>query len=134
MDVGLAIIFQGTADLVVPPATADRIAAQWATIDGIDAVADQVEYGQVPGGRSYTRTTYRDAAGQSLIEQYMIDGAGHAYPGGCACSPYALHTRTATNISTRFMSRSLSVDSWHRDAARLARHQGEESRAEQSLP
>lgn len=83
-----AIIFQGTADLVVPPATADRIAAQWATIDGIDAVADQVEYGQVPGGRSYTRTTYRDAAGQSLIEQYMIDGAGHAYPGGCACSLY----------------------------------------------
>lgn len=70
------------------PATADRIAAQWAAIDGIDAIADEVEYGQVPGGRSYTRTTYRDAAGQSLIERYMINGAGHACHGGCACSLY----------------------------------------------
>jgi poly(3-hydroxybutyrate) depolymerase len=47
------------------------------------------EYGQVPGGRSYTHLTYRAASGQALIEQYMIDGAGHAYPGGCSCSLYS---------------------------------------------
>lgn len=83
-----AIIFQGTADAVVPPSTAYRIAGQWAVVDGIDTVADTVEYGQVPGGRSYTHLTYRDTTGRSLIEQYMIDGAGHAYPGGCGCSLY----------------------------------------------
>ncbi|HEV7650463.1 MAG TPA: PHB depolymerase family esterase [Actinophytocola sp.] len=68
--------------------SADRIAGQWAVVDGIDAVPDEVAHGQVPAGRSYTHLTYRSAAGRSLIEQYMIDGAGHAYPGGCSCSLY----------------------------------------------
>jgi poly(hydroxyalkanoate) depolymerase family esterase len=83
-----ALIFQGTADLVVPPSTAYRIAGQWATVDGIDALPDTVASGQVPGGRSYTHLTYRTTSGQPLIEQYMIDGAGHVYPGGCSCSRY----------------------------------------------
>jgi poly(hydroxyalkanoate) depolymerase family esterase len=83
-----ALIFQGTADVVVPPSTAYRIVGQWATVDGIDTVPDTVAYGQVPGGRSYTHLTYRSADGRPLIEQYMIDGAGHAYPGGCSCSLY----------------------------------------------
>jgi poly(hydroxyalkanoate) depolymerase family esterase len=83
-----AIIFQGTADIVVPPSTASRIAGQWATVDGIDTVPDTVVNGQVPGGRRYTVYVHRSADGRSLIEQYMIDGAGHAYPGGCPCSLY----------------------------------------------
>jgi poly(hydroxyalkanoate) depolymerase family esterase len=83
-----AVVFQGTADVVVPPSTAYRIVGQWATVDGIDPTADTVEYGQVPAGRSYTHLTYRSASGQALIEQYMIDGAGHTYPGGCSCSLY----------------------------------------------
>jgi poly(hydroxyalkanoate) depolymerase family esterase len=83
-----AVIFQGTADPVVPPSTADRIAGQWAVVDGIDPIPDDTVRGQVPGGRSYTHLTYRSAAGQPLIEQYLIDGAGHVYPGGCACSLY----------------------------------------------
>jgi poly(hydroxyalkanoate) depolymerase family esterase len=93
------LIFQGTADIVVPPSTAYRIAGQWAqtddlALDGglddgdIDATADTVQIGQVPGGRSYTHLTYRTRSGAALIEQYMIDGAGHAYPGGCSCSLY----------------------------------------------
>jgi poly(hydroxyalkanoate) depolymerase family esterase len=83
-----AIIFQGTADIVVPPSTADRIVGQWATVDGIDTTADLVQAGQVPGGRSYTRSVYRSAGGADLIEKYMINGAGHVYPGGCSCSLY----------------------------------------------
>lgn len=83
------LIFQGSADRVVPPSTAERIVGQWATVAGIDEVADQVVHGQVPGGRSYTHTLHRAAAGgPSLIESYLIDGAGHAYPGGCPCSLY----------------------------------------------
>lgn len=82
------IIWQGTADPVVPPSTADRIVTQWSVVDAIDTVPDVVEHGQVPGGRTYTRLTHRAADGMSLIEQYLIDGAGHVYPGGCACSLY----------------------------------------------
>lgn len=82
------VIWQGTADIVVPPATAYRIAGQWATVGHIDSTADTIEYAQNPGGRMYTHLTYRTGSGQALIEQYMIDGAGHAYPGGCSCSLY----------------------------------------------
>lgn len=82
------MIWQGTADVIVQPNTAYRIAGQWATVDGIDTVPDTVVNGQVPNGRSYTHLTYRDGAGRSLIEQVMIDGAGHVYPGGCSCSLY----------------------------------------------
>jgi poly(hydroxyalkanoate) depolymerase family esterase len=83
-----AIVFHGTADIVVPPSTAYRIVGQWATVDGIDTTADTIEHGQAPGVRSYTHLTYRSSSGQALIEQYMIDGAGHRYPGGCSCSLY----------------------------------------------
>ncbi|HEU4422831.1 MAG TPA: PHB depolymerase family esterase [Pilimelia sp.] len=86
------IIFQGTADLVVPPVTAERLLHQWVrandlaadgVADGdIDAVADLTVPGQVPGGRSYTRSVYRTADGRDLIETVIIDGAGHAWPGG----------------------------------------------------
>ncbi|MFJ6198524.1 alpha/beta hydrolase family esterase [Micromonospora sp. NPDC092111] len=92
------IVFQGTADLVVRPSTADRIVGQWAqtddlAIDGlddndVDAVPDTVVRGQVPGGRTFTHSTYTSTGGAALIEQYLIDGAGHVYPGGCSCSLY----------------------------------------------
>lgn len=86
------VIFQGTADPVVPPETAERVLRQWVRTDDlagdgvadgdIDAVADIVVPGQVPGGRSYTRSVYLDADGRDLIETVIIDGAGHAWPGG----------------------------------------------------
>lgn len=92
------IIFQGSADLVVAPSTADRIARQWAQIDdlaldGLDdndvsGTPDQLVYGQVPGGRTFTRALHHGPGGTVLVDRYLIDGAGHAYPGGCACSIY----------------------------------------------
>jgi len=81
------ILWQGTADTVVPPPTVDRIVGQWATIDGIDDIADATEYGQVPNGRNYVHQIYEDLAGNTLIERYLIDGAEHTYPGGCDCDP-----------------------------------------------
>jgi poly(hydroxyalkanoate) depolymerase family esterase len=102
------LLFQGTADFVVPPETAYRLVGQWAqtddlVLDGIDdndvdAIADRVTTGQVPGGRSYTHSLY-----QPSIELFMIDGAGHAYPGGCACSLYGDPSGPdATGISWEF--------------------------------
>lgn len=93
------IIFQGTADIVVPPATADRIVGQWAqtndlALDGgvddndIDSTPEAVIPGAVPGGRSYTRSIYRTTSGTVLMEKYLIEGAGHQWPGGCSCSIY----------------------------------------------
>jgi poly(hydroxyalkanoate) depolymerase family esterase len=89
------ILFQGTADLVVPPSTAARIVGQWARTDDLalggghmDAVADTTERGSVPGGRTFTHTVYRSDSGTVLVDEYMVDGAGHAYPGGCGCDVF----------------------------------------------
>lgn len=92
------LVFQGSADLVVAPSTADRIVGQWAqtddlALDGLDdgdvsATPTLVERGQVPGGRTYTHSVNRGPDGTVLIEKYLIDGAGHVYPGGCSCSLY----------------------------------------------
>lgn len=99
------IIWQGTADRVVPPSTADRIAVQWTVVDGIDATPDTIDHGQVPGGRTYTHLTHRTPSGTTLIEQYLIDGAGHVYPGGCACSLYGDPTGPdATGLSWAFFA------------------------------
>ncbi|MBY8870364.1 PHB depolymerase family esterase [Micromonospora sp. PLK6-60] len=92
------LVFQGGADPVVAPATADRIVGQWAqtddlAYDGLDdgdvtATPSRIERGQVPGGRTYTRSVHHGPDGTVLIEKYLIDGAGHVYPGGCSCSLY----------------------------------------------
>ena len=37
---------------------------------------------QVPGGRAYTRSVYRDATGSVTGEHWLIHGAGHAWSGG----------------------------------------------------
>src|ERR1043165_4302432 len=68
------LVFQGTADPVVPPPTARR------GLDGgdVDTVAESVTRGAVPGGRTYTHSVYGGPG--RVLELYMIDGAGHSYP------------------------------------------------------
>ncbi|GIG68434.1 extracellular catalytic domain type 1 short-chain-length polyhydroxyalkanoate depolymerase [Phytomonospora endophytica] len=92
------LVFQGTADPVVPPSTAGRVIAQWAqtddlAVDGrddgdVDDVAESVAHRTAPGGRTYTHSVYGGPGTGSMLELYMIDGAGHSYPGGCSCSLY----------------------------------------------
>jgi poly(3-hydroxybutyrate) depolymerase len=71
----------------------DRLVGQWAqtddlALDGglddgdVDAVADQVSSGQVPGGRGFTRQVFTSRSGAVMIERYLVHGAGHAWPGG----------------------------------------------------
>ena len=40
------------------------------------------------GGRSYKRTIYVDAKGRSRVEQWLIQGAGHAWSGGSQAGSY----------------------------------------------
>jgi poly(hydroxyalkanoate) depolymerase family esterase len=93
------IVFQGTADTVVVPSNAGRIISQWArtndraandVLDGdIDDVPELTETGQVPAGRSYTRTAYRNATdGQTVMEKYLVSGMPHAYSGGSASEQF----------------------------------------------
>jgi poly(3-hydroxybutyrate) depolymerase len=47
-----------------------------------------VERGQVLHGHAYTRTTYHDARGQPIVDQWLVHGAGHAWSGGSSRGSY----------------------------------------------
>ena len=73
------IVFHGQRDTTVNPRNADAVVAQ--TIGG-RRLATQVETGQAPSGHAYTKTVWIDDGGDTLVEQWIVQGAGHAWFGG----------------------------------------------------
>ena len=47
-----------------------------------------MQHGRVPGGHAYSRTLHADARGQTILEQWVIHGAGHAWSGGSPAGSY----------------------------------------------
>lgn len=89
------IVFHGDRDTTVHPCNADQVTAQSVSHAMPSALAEagargpaSVERGQVPDGHAYTRTTYRDGSGQTIVEQWSIHGAGHAWSGGSPRGSY----------------------------------------------
>ena len=80
-----AIVFHGDRDSTVNPRNADAIVAQSAQAV---ALSKHVEQGRVPGGHDYSRTLSTDAAGRTVIEQWVVHGAGHAWSGGSTAGSY----------------------------------------------
>ena len=82
-----AIVFHGDKDTTVNPRNADSVVAQ----SGQGAVLRRrVETGQVAGGLAYSRMLHADASGETVIEQWVIHGAGHAWSGGSPAGSYTL--------------------------------------------
>jgi poly(hydroxyalkanoate) depolymerase family esterase len=81
------IVFHGDQDPIVGNVNADRLVADGLTSFGSGAV-ESVERGTVPDGHAYTRSVYRSANGQTLIEQWRINEAGHAWSGGSSHGSY----------------------------------------------
>ena len=80
------ILFHGERDTTVSPRNADQVAAQWLAAHGGDAVPETTE--QVVGGQRAIRTIYRDGRGQSLVEQWRVQGLRHAWFGGSPRGSY----------------------------------------------
>jgi poly(hydroxyalkanoate) depolymerase family esterase len=80
-----AIVFHGDRDTTVNPRNGDAVVAQSAQGE---ALRTHAEEGQVPGGHAYSRTLHADASGQTVIEQWVIHGAGHAWFGGSPAGSY----------------------------------------------
>ncbi len=68
------IVFHGDEDATVHARNAEQLIGRRA--------GGQATGGQATGGRRYTRTVYRDGAGRSLLEGWLVHGAGHAWAGG----------------------------------------------------
>jgi poly(hydroxyalkanoate) depolymerase family esterase len=94
------IVFHGTADTRVNPVNAEQIIAQWSKTNSCLAGQDS-ENGfelsenifslQVPGGRAYQKYIHTEQNGQVLMERWMIEGMGHAWPGSLHPHEHADH-------------------------------------------
>jgi poly(hydroxyalkanoate) depolymerase family esterase len=93
------IVFHGDRDTVVNPVNGDQIVAQAkATAD----LRTTVTRGEAPGGMSYTRIVQADESGRSILEQWVLHGAGHAWSGGSSAGS---HTEPRGPDASREMMR-----------------------------
>jgi poly(3-hydroxybutyrate) depolymerase len=93
------IVFHGDRDVIVNPVNGDQVIAQ------SKAAADlriTVTHGEAPGGMSYTRTVQADESGRSILEQWVLHGAGHAWSGGSSAGS---HTEPRGPDASREMMR-----------------------------
>jgi poly(hydroxyalkanoate) depolymerase family esterase len=67
-------IWQGTADLIVPPAHATKLVEQWTNVHGIPPTPTSSD--TVAG---YPHATYA-AGGRAAVETYTLTGMGHGQP------------------------------------------------------
>ncbi|MEP6979212.1 MAG: PHB depolymerase family esterase [Nakamurella sp.] len=81
------IVFHGAADHTVAPVNADKIIA--ARVSGTGSTVQTTRGGGAHGDRGYRRTAHIDAAGTVLAENWLVDGAGHAWSGGNPVGSYA---------------------------------------------
>jgi poly(hydroxyalkanoate) depolymerase family esterase len=79
------IVFHGDGDRTVNPVNGDQIISQSKAATNL---ATKVSHGTAPGGMSYTRTIQTDDTGQTLLEQWTLHGAGHAWSGGSTTGSY----------------------------------------------
>ena len=75
------VIFHGDGDGTVHPRNGDRLLAQLTATDG-SALKVSTRQGQVPDGHHFTRISYRDADGRSVVERWNVHGLAHAWSGG----------------------------------------------------
>ena len=95
-----AIVFHGDKDSTVNVRNADAVIARAIAGVALEATSEQ---GAASGGHGYTRTVRRDAAGRSVVEQWTIHGASHAWAGGSSAGSYTdPHGPDATAEMVRF--------------------------------
>ena len=79
------IVFHGDRDIIVQPRNADHVISRSTRTTNWQK---KVYRGQVPGGHAHTCTIHTDANGQTILEQWCIHGAGHAWSGGSPAGSY----------------------------------------------
>lgn len=85
------IAFHGSKDPYLNPLNTDQLIAQWAQTndylddgkdnDSVSIQSPNETKGAVPNGYSYTRSQYKDSGGRLLMEKWIVESLGHAWPG-----------------------------------------------------
>lgn len=78
------IVFHGERDTTVNPRNGEAVVAQ--AVSG--TTRTRVELGRVPGGHAYKRTLYFDCDGKIVVENWVVQGGGHAWFGGSSAGSY----------------------------------------------
>jgi poly(hydroxyalkanoate) depolymerase family esterase len=79
------IVFHGDEDRTVNPVNGDQVIAQAKRTMGLETT---VVCGRAAGGMSFLRTIQSDDTGRSMLEQWVLQGAGHAWSGGDPIGSY----------------------------------------------
>jgi poly(hydroxyalkanoate) depolymerase family esterase len=79
------IVFHGDRDKTVSPINADQVIAQSGSACDLHT---SVSRSASRDGIRYTRTSYADANGRSLLEKWELHGMGHAWSGGSTAGTY----------------------------------------------
>lgn len=80
-----AIVFHGDADRTVHPGNADAVIAR---IAPELSWTRHSESGRVPGGHTFERIRQTAPDGITMLEQWCVHGAGHAWSGGSTAGSY----------------------------------------------
>ena len=79
------IVFHGDRDRTVNPVNGEHIIAR---SQDQTALRKTTRRGEAPGGLAYTCTVQTDDTGRTLLEHWVLHGAGHAWSGGSASGSY----------------------------------------------
>jgi poly(3-hydroxybutyrate) depolymerase len=82
------IVFQGRQDRTVHPSNGRQVVESALAGFAPDALSSRQESGRSAGGRSFVRTIHVDGRGVPMVEQWEVQGAGHAWAGGTAAGSY----------------------------------------------
>jgi poly(hydroxyalkanoate) depolymerase family esterase len=79
------IVFHGDGDKTVNPVNADQVIAQAKVAMDLKTT---VVSGRAAGGMSFVRTIQTDTSGRPMLEQWVLQGGGHAWSGGSPGGSY----------------------------------------------
>jgi poly(hydroxyalkanoate) depolymerase family esterase len=79
------IVFHGDSDSTVHPRNGAEVVARAAELSDLQTMTEN----GTALGRSYTRSIHCDNDGHSVMEEWIIHGAGHAWSGGSAHGSFA---------------------------------------------
>jgi poly(hydroxyalkanoate) depolymerase family esterase len=79
------IVFHGDRDMTVNSVNGDQVIAQSRSSENLRV---SISHGQSPGGARYSRTVHTNVSGNEALEQWVVQGLGHAWSGGSPAGSY----------------------------------------------